>query len=170
MSSERAPVETILVYIDGTEEAIAAAQYAILLARSVGAGLLAAYIVNTRALTDLVKTKIFIQEEQEEYQRDIEADADRYLNHVGQLADEKGVGIELCKRSGNVHQELRKIVEEREIDLLVIGELSKIRSRRDEFFNEAERAMRSVSCSVLIVKDEDRVWDLFEGPDGRGRL
>ncbi len=166
MSGERSPVETILVYVDGTEEAITAAQYAILLARSVGADLLAAYIVNTRALTDLVKTKIFVEEEQEEYQRDIEADADRYLNHVKQLAEDKAVAVELCKRSGNVHQELRKIVEEREVDLLVIGELSKIRSRRDEFFNESERAMRSVSCSVLIVKDEDRVWDLYEDTGG----
>ena len=166
MSSERPPIETILVNVDGSEGAITAAQYAILLAQSIGAGLIAAYIVNTRALSDLVKTKIFLQEEQEEYQRDIEADADRYLNHVRQLAEGKGVEVELCKRSGNVHQELRKIVEEREIDLLVIGELSKIRSRRDEFFNEAERAMRSVSCSVLIVKDEDRVWDLFEGTGG----
>ena len=166
MSNERPPIETILVNVDGSEGAITAAQYAILLAQSIGAGLIAAYIVNTRALSDLVKTKIFLQEEQEEYQRDIEADADRYLNHVRQLAEGKGVEVELCKRSGNVHQELRKIVEEREIDLLVIGELSKIRSRRDEFFNEAERAMRSVSCSVLIVKDEDRVWDLFEGTGG----
>ena len=64
--------------------------------------------------------------------------------------------------SGSVQQEIRKYVQENEIDLLVIGELSRVRSRRDEFYNEAERAMRSVSCSVLIVKDEDRVWELYD--------
>jgi len=49
-----------------------------------------------------------------------------------------------------------------EVDLLVIGELSRIRSRRDEFYDEAERAMRNVGCSVLIVKDEDKVWEMYQ--------
>ncbi|HEX42671.1 MAG TPA: universal stress protein, partial [Phycisphaerales bacterium] len=34
--------------------------------------------------------------------------------------------------------------------------------RRDEFYDEAERAMRSAACSVLIVKDADRVWEMYE--------
>ena len=49
-----------------------------------------------------------------------------------------------------------------DVDLLVVGELSRIRSRRDEFYDEAERAMRNVSCSVLIVKDEDKVWEMYQ--------
>ncbi len=57
---------------------------------------------------------------------------------------------------------IKNKIREHGIDLLVIGELSHVRSRRDEFYNEAERAMRNVPCSVLIVKDEDRVWELFE--------
>lgn len=160
--SSYGPIRKILAYIDGTEESITACQYAILLARATGAELTGAYVVNTRALQDLVKARIFLKEEQSDYQRDIEADADRYLNHFKELADNKGLAARTEKRSGNVHQEVKKIVEDLEIDLLVIGELSQIRSRRDEFFNEAERAMRGVRCSVLIVKDEDRVWDLFD--------
>jgi nucleotide-binding universal stress UspA family protein len=62
---------------------------------------------------------------------------------------------------GNVHQEIVNRVREDHIDLLVIGELSHIRSRRDEFYDEAERAMRAVPCSVFIVKDEERVWELY---------
>ena len=156
------PIRNILVYIDGTEESVTATQYAVLLAESTGAVLSAVYIVNTRALKDLVNARIFLREEQEEYQRDIEADADKYLNHASELAAKRGVPLEKIKANGNVHQEVKRIVKEKDADLLVIGELSQIRSRRDEFYNEAERAMRSVDCSVLIVKDEDRVWDLFE--------
>ena len=156
------PIERILVYVDGTEESITAAHYAVLLALSTGSTLMVAYIINTRALTDLVKTRIFLQAEQEEYRRDIEADADRYLNHVREIAEKKGVRIETVKKSGNVHQEIKNIVEEHDIDLLVLGELSQIKSRRDEFYNESERAMRRVRCSVLVVKDEDRVWDLYD--------
>lgn len=156
------PIKRILVYIDGTEESQTAAQYAILLSKAVGAKLFGTFIVNTHALNDLLKSHIFIESEQMEYQRDLEADADKYLHHFSTIAAEKGVAVETLKLSGVVHSMLKELVKNNDIDLLVIGELSRIRSRRDEFLNETERAMRNVSCSVLIVKDEDRVWDLFE--------
>jgi nucleotide-binding universal stress UspA family protein len=156
------PIGKILVYIDGSEESITAAQYAIMLGASTGAEVTAMYVVNTRALSDLVKSKIFLVSEQDEYQRDLEADADRYLNHVREMARSKGVAIETVKTNGTVHSEIKQAVTDGDYDLLVIGELSRIRSRRDEFYDDSERAMRAVPCSVLIVKDEDRVWDLFD--------
>ena len=155
-------IENILVYIDGTEESVAAAQYAILLAGLTDAHLEALYVVNTRALNDLVKSRIFLKEEQADYQRDLELDADKYLQHVQNLASARGVAVDTYKESGSVHQEINRIIREHDIDLLVLGRISTIRSRRDEMYDEAERAMRSVNCSVLIVKDEDRIWDLFE--------
>jgi nucleotide-binding universal stress UspA family protein len=157
------PIRKVLVYIDGTEQAITAAQYAVLLAGASGAELTVLYVVNTRALDDLVRTRIFLQVEEKEYERDLEADADRYLNHVRELARRKGVAVETLSARGSVHQEIKRVVMEKQIDLLVIGELSHIRSRRDELYNEAERAMRAVPCAVLMVKDEERVWDLFGG-------
>ncbi|MBN2440460.1 MAG: universal stress protein [Spirochaetales bacterium] len=156
------PIKKVMVYIDGTEQSITAAQYAICLCRSTGAELTALFVINSRALNDLVKARIFLQEEQEEYRRDLESDAEKYLNHVRTMARQKGLVIETISTSGTVHQEIKTKISELDIDLLVIGELSRIRSRRDELHNEAERAMRNASCSVLIVKDEDRIWDLFE--------
>jgi nucleotide-binding universal stress UspA family protein len=157
------PIQRILVHIDGTEQAITAAQYAVLLAGATDADLLALFVVNTRALDDLVRARIFLQVEQSEYERDLEADAERYLNHVRELAHRKGVKVETICARGSVHQEIKRVVVDRGIDLLVVGELSRIQSRRDEFYNESERAMRAVPCSVLVVKDEDRVWQLFGG-------
>jgi nucleotide-binding universal stress UspA family protein len=154
--------QKILVYIDGTEQTVTAAQYAICLASAFNADLYAIYVVNTRAMEDLLKARIFLQEEQADYQRDMEADADRYLNYVSELATKKGVTLIPRSSRGSVHKEILTLVKEEDIDLLVIGELSRIRSRRDEFYDEAERAMRSVPCSVLIVKDEDSVYDMYE--------
>jgi nucleotide-binding universal stress UspA family protein len=158
-------IERILVLVDGTEQSITAAQYAVLLAGTTGAELIALHVINTRALDDLVRTRIFLREEQQEYTRDLEADAERYLNHVRQLARRKGVSVETLSARGSVHQEVRTLVTDREIDLLILGELSRIRSRRDEFYDENERSMRTSPCSVMIVKDEERVWDLFEMSD-----
>jgi nucleotide-binding universal stress UspA family protein len=156
------PIKRILVYVDGTEGSITAAQYAVVLSRATGAELTALYVINTRALDDLLKARIFVKAEEEEYKRDLQADANRYLNHVRSLARKKGLNIEAVSVSGSINQEIKRQVKENDIDLMIMGELSHVRSRRDEFYNEAERAMRSVSCSVLIVKDEDRVWELYD--------
>lgn len=156
------PIRKIMVYVDGTEQSVTAAQYAICLAASSGAELIAYYVVNTRAMEDLLRARIFLKDEQVEYEHDMEADADRYLNHVTGLAVQKGVSITTRRSKGSVHKEIVNAVNEEEIDLLIIGELSRIRSRRDEFYDEAERAMRNVPCSVLIVKDEDRVWEMYQ--------
>jgi len=156
------PIHKILVYVDGTEGSITAAQYAICLARWYRAELAALYVVNTRALGELLKARIFVKAEQEEYLRDLEQDAQRYLNHVRSLARKKGLAIETLSASGTVHQEIKDFVLRNRVDLLVMGELSSVRSRRDELYDEADRAMRSVTCSVLIVKDEERVLQLYD--------
>ena len=155
-------ISKILIYIDGTEESITAAEYGVCLARATGAELYALYVVNTRALQDLLRARIFIESEQQEYARDLESDAELYLNHVHQLASAKGIALERRKESGSVNSEIKKTVRELEIDLLIVGELSRLQSRRDEFYNEVERAIRSVDCSVLIAKDEDRIWSMYE--------
>lgn len=156
------PIRKIMVYVDGTEQSVTAAQYAICLASFSDAELVACYVVNTRAMEDLLRARIFLKDEQAEYQQDMEADAERYLNHIGELAAQKGVSVTKKRSKGSVHKEIASAVSDEEVDLLIIGELSRIRSRRDEFYDEAERAMRNVPCSVLIVKDEDRVWEMYQ--------
>ena len=156
------PWKKIMVYIDGTEQSVLAAQYAICLASFSGAELIANYVINTRAVEDLLKARIFLKDEQVEYERDMEADAERYLNYVNEMAIKKGVSLTKKRSKGSVHQEIVNAVTEEQVDLLVIGELSRIRSRRDEFYDESERAMRTVPCSVVIVKDEERVWEMYE--------
>jgi nucleotide-binding universal stress UspA family protein len=156
------PIRRILVYVDGSEGSITAAQYAICLSRHYRAELTALYVVNTRALGDLLKARIFVKAEQEEYLRDLEADSQRYLNHVRSLARKKGLMVQISSVSGTVHQEIKNCVLANKIDLLVMGELSNVRSRRDELYDEADRALRTVPCSVLVVKDEERVAALYD--------
>jgi nucleotide-binding universal stress UspA family protein len=156
------PIKKIMVYVDGTEQSITAAQYAICLASFSGAELIAYYVINTRAMEDLLRARIFLKDEQVEYEHDMETDAERYLNYINELAVKKGVPVTKKCRKGTVHKEIVDAITEENIDLLVIGELSRIRSRRDEFYDETERAMRAVPCSVLIIKDEDRVWEMYE--------
>jgi len=156
------PIKKIMVYIDGTEQSVTAAQYAICLASFSGAELIAHYVINTQAVQDLLRANIFLKEEQVEYEHDMEADADRYLNYINELALKKGISIGKRRSRGNVHKEIINAVNVEEVDLLVMRELSRIGSRRDEFYDEAERAMRAVPCSVLIVRDDERVWEIYQ--------
>lgn len=156
------PVSRIMVYVDGSEESISAAEYAIALSMRTGAELSAAFVVNTRALSELRRTRIFLESEADEYLQDIERDCERYLDLVRNLGQSKGVAVETFSRRGNVHEEMKKLVKEQHIDLLCIGDVSDIRSRRDEMYDETDRTFRGVSCSVLVVREPDRVSEIFE--------
>ena len=160
------PFKHMLVYLDGSEDSVTAAMAAIALAKRLEATLTAMYVVNTRALQDLVKARIFLDIEEQEYRRDIEGDAQRYLNHVEHLGKQKSVPVVPINTSGTVHTEVRSYLEEHRIDLLVLGGISEIHSRRDELLSETDRMMRTAPCPVLVVRDNDTVWDMYESlPD-----
>jgi nucleotide-binding universal stress UspA family protein len=156
------PFKSILVYLDGSESSVTASMYAIALAKRLGSTVTAMYVVNTRALQDLVKARIFLDIEEREYRQDIESDADRYLKHVHRLGKQKGIEVETVKISGTVHSEVRNYITEHKVDLLVLGNISTIHSRRDELLSETDRMMRTAACPVLVVRDDERIWEMFE--------
>jgi nucleotide-binding universal stress UspA family protein len=156
------PFRSMLVYLDGSEASVTASMVAIALCKRLNASLTAMYVVNTRALQDLVKARIFLDIEEKEYRRDIEGDADRYLRHVQRLGKQKGVEVIAVKTSGTVHTEVRNYINDNSIDLLVLGGISQIHSRRDELLSETDRMMRTAPCPVLVARDNDTIWDMFE--------
>ncbi|MCH3908222.1 MAG: universal stress protein [Sphaerochaeta sp.] len=156
------PFKTIVVYVDGSEGALSAIMYAILLAKQNEAHLIAASVVNTKALGELVRAGIFVDVEREEYQRDLQSDADRYLRHAERLAKQKDVPIETVKREGTVNVEMMNLLKERHADLFVLGGVSDVRSRREELASETDRMMRVAPCPVLVVRDDEDIWEAFE--------
>ena len=91
MSDGSNPLKKILLYIDGSEAAITAAQFAIVVAKNYGSELRAIYVVNADLLDELLKAKVFVQMEKMDYERDLEEDGKRYLNYIVKLADRKSV-------------------------------------------------------------------------------
>ncbi|MFA5699249.1 MAG: universal stress protein [Sphaerochaeta sp.] len=156
------PFKQIVAYIDGSESSMTALMYAIKLAKEHNAQATAVYVVNTKALSDLLKSGIFVAVERDEYQKDLFEDADRYLRHATRLAEEKGVEIETVKLEGSVHAVVKELVKRIEADLLILGGVSDIRSRRDELASETDRMMRTAPCPVLVVREDDDIWDEFE--------
>ncbi len=156
------PFKDIVVYLDGSESSMTAAMYGIKLAAEHGAKMTAVYVVNTKALSELVKAGIFVAIERDEYQRDLQADADRYLRHVSKLAAQMHLEIETVKLEGATHVMVKQLLKERHADLLVLGGITDIRSRREELSSETDRMMRTSPCPVLVVRDDDDIWLEFE--------
>jgi nucleotide-binding universal stress UspA family protein len=156
-------IRRIMVSIGGNERALLAAQYAVALARLLGAELIAIYVVDTKILGDLLKARIFIRMEEMDYAHDLEEDGRRYLNHVRDLAEAKGVGITTVLEKGDVHTLVTQKARELDADLLVMGELDAPRSRRDCYFDEGERIFREARCPVLVVKGDEKIRELYDG-------
>jgi nucleotide-binding universal stress UspA family protein len=156
------PLGRILLYIDGSESSILAAQMAIVMCKKYSSSLRVIYVVNEKLLSELLKAKVFVQMEKMDYERDLEEDGKRYLNYVVKLGDRKGLAIETVLKKGVVHEEVAREVEEHGSDLLIQGELGEVLSLRDSFYEEGERILRKVKCPVMVVRNRAQVERMFE--------
>ena len=154
--------EKIMLFVESCEDSIIAAQYAACLAKWFNATIIAIYVVDIKTLQDLTKARIFIKMEQMDYERDLEEDGKRYLNHVKEIAETKGVFLETVLLKGEVYSEVMNKLEDEDIDILVMGKLEEPESRRDFYYNASERIFRRCPCPVVIVKDHESIKSMYE--------
>ena len=143
----------ILVVITGSDASILAAKYAIVMAKAYHCRLFAVYVVDTATIRQLMLSKIFVQEESLEYERSLEANGERYLSFVEELARAKGVKAEREIRRGAVYTEILGVADEKKADLIVLGGWEKDRSPRDIFSHSHREIMVNAKCSVILVKE-----------------
>ena len=143
----------IVVAVSGSGASILASKYAIVLANLYRCRLSAVYVVDTATIRQLTLSKIFIQEESQEYERGLEANGERYLSFVEDLARAKGVKIEREMRKGAIYTEILNAAEERKADLILLGGWERERNARDIITNAHREIMVNAKCSVLLVKE-----------------
>jgi len=143
----------ILVAVSGSDASIHAAKYAIIMAKQYRCRLSAVYVVDTATIRQLTLSKIFVQEESAEYERSLEANGERYLSFVEELARAKSVRIERELRRGAIYTEILAAAENKKSDLIVLGGWEKDRSARDIISHAHREIMVSARCSVLVVKE-----------------
>jgi len=154
--------EKILVYIDGTEESLLTARYAITMAKIYNLELFGVYVVNLKVLEDLVKVNIFIPTEQADYEKDMEVDGQKYLNYLKELAEAKGVRVETVLAKGNVAEEVKKIALSKNVNIVIISQLKELLSRSEAFYDEKENIIHRMPMPVFIVKeDKEKILNLY---------
>ena len=146
---------SIVVAITGSDASISAAKFAIVMAKQYHCRLTAVYVVDTATIKQLTLSKIFVQEESAEYEKSLEANGERYLSFMEELARAKGVQIEKEIRRGAVYSEILTAAEEHNADLIVMGGWEKDRNARDIISHAHREILYNAKCSVLIAKEPD---------------
>jgi nucleotide-binding universal stress UspA family protein len=147
----------ILIVVDGSAASIRAAKFAIILSKYTEAQLYALAVIDTATIRELELSRIFIEEEGKEYERELEADAQKHLQNIVSLGESKKRPIEAVLEHGSVYAKIVGFAMDKNVDHILIGESSRSKrhDERDRMFLEYTRVLRDAKCSVLFVKNED---------------
>ncbi|WP_191017524.1 universal stress protein [Treponema zioleckii] len=160
-------LERILVAVNGSEQSMRAAMYAIMLAKQYNCMLKAIYVVDTATLKQLTMSKFFVAEESERYEKSLNSEGNRYLSHVCQLAEKKGVLMETELKKGAVWSQIISAADEYEANVIVLGgkksDSGSFRSsfRHDKLSATNSEIVANSNCNVLIVH-QDKIEKMFE--------
>jgi nucleotide-binding universal stress UspA family protein len=145
-------VNHILILVDGTKSSFRAADYAIDLARTLGARLTALAVVDTDTLRQLLNVKILVDSEMAEFERELEQSSQNQLDEVRQRAMGKRVKFEDVLRSGNSEVIVPIELAQRNVDLLVMGAFQSERVKHDLIARQRQQILDRSACPILVVK------------------
>ena len=143
--------QSILFLVDGSESQRHAAQKAIELAAANRAELTAAAVVDTDTLKQLLSSRIFIAEEMEEYERELDASGRRQLTYVAKMGQEAGVAVNEVLAKGAIHSAILAQQRALKADLVVLAGFRST-ARRDLLANEKQRIIDGCPTAVLVVR------------------
>ena len=145
----------IVVAVTGSDASIMAVKYAIVMAKQYHCKLTAVHVVDTATIKYLTLTKIFVQEEGIEYEKNLEKNGERYLKFVEELAHAKGVKVERVLRKGAIYTEIINVANEHKADLIVLGGWEKDVKSGNILGQSHKEIMANSNCSILVVKEPD---------------
>ena len=144
--------QNAIVLVDGTESSMAAARFAIDMASRTGCRLTAISAVDTDILNQLLRTRIFVEEEREDYEQELELDAGKFLRYVNELAKKQKVKVESVVLKGSPHGTILGEAKRRQADLIILGHWRTSVAKRDILARERQLILDAAECSVLVVR------------------
>lgn len=160
-------VKKILVAINGTENSIHAAMYAIMLAKSYNAQLKFIYVVDSATIRYLGINKVLIKEEQQDFTTDLNSEGKNSLDYAKSLARLKGLNAETELLKGNVSTQIVLAAEKYKADILILGGKEKTKANvyhspaRNVLSTHRTEVLLNAKCPVLMVQKPD-IESLFK--------
>lgn len=141
----------ILLLIESTDAGMEAARDAIALARDEDAELVILSVVDTHTLKQLLTHRIFVEDEMEEYEEELESSAQKQLEYVAQLAGEADVDYRTIQEEGACHTEVLNELRENEADLLVMAVYQATQTNTDLMAREKQLILDETPCPIMLV-------------------
>ena len=142
----------VLLVVDGSEASVAAANLAVRMAAQQQCALTAVYVVDTATLDYLLQMRIFVAQEREGFEGDLEKTGRRYLEYVTTIGRNHAVAVETVLRRGSFHQQVLKEARERKVDAIVLGGWRRTIARKDTASVERQHILDQADCPVIVVK------------------
>lgn len=148
----KSTIDHILVLVDGTDASFHAADYAINLARLLGARLTGMAVVDTDTLRQLLNVRILVDSEMAEFERELTDSGQHQLDEVRRRAMDKRVKFEDVLRSGNSEVIVPIELSLRKVDLLVMGAFRSERVKFELLARQRQQVLDRAPCPILVVK------------------
>ena len=151
-STEEGLLEHALLVVDGSEPSIEAARFAVRLSAQLGTRITAVYVVDTATMDYLLRTHIFVAEEREEFERDLENTGRRYLEYVTTIGKNHGVAVKTILEQGAMHQTILHMARDLNVDAIMVGGWRRSITQKDAASVERQLILDQAYCPVIVVK------------------
>ncbi|NLF18865.1 MAG: universal stress protein [Lentisphaerae bacterium] len=148
---------SLLLVVDGSEPSMAAARFAMDLAKQLQSHVTAVYVVDTATMDYLTQMRIFVAEERAEFEADIERTGQRYLEYVSTIGRKQGVETKTLLRKGRFHTVILQEARSLAVNAIVLGGWRRSATRKDATSVERQLVLDLAGLPVIVVKsDSDR--------------
>lgn len=148
-------VRSVLLVVDGSQPSLDATEFAVHFAKQTHCGLHAAYVLDTATLDYLQQMRIFVKEERQELELELELKGKRYLANVQELGRKYEVDVETHICQGRFHQIILKLARELAVDLIIIGGWKHEIQQKNSSSVERQLIMDLAECPVIVVKKSE---------------
>jgi nucleotide-binding universal stress UspA family protein len=140
----------ILAPTDGSQPAVQAGKMAVRLAALHKSVLTFVYVVDDSVAIEVASAS---GKEPKQVEGELEESGQRSLDYLCRLASEAGLDANQVIRRGEPCDEITKVAQEMNVDLIVIGQVGSRGLRRVLIGCVTERVLEYAHCPVLVVKN-----------------
>lgn len=147
------PLHRLLLVVDGADPSIAAARFAIELAKFFHSEILAVYVVDTATMDYLMQMRILVKEEREAFEQDLERTGQKYLDYIATIARKENIEIKTTRLKGAYHRKILDHARKEQVDGIVVGGWKRSITSKDRMSVERQLILDEAPCPVIVIKE-----------------
>ncbi len=145
----------IMVATGGSPWSTRAVEYAVNLARELGAQLYILHVVTSPSLISELLASV-------PFDRELKERGEKILDEASALARDRGINCETILKTGSVAENIVMAAAEKDVDLLVLGSRGEKGLMRGGLGSTASKVAASAPCPVLILKETSFLQELLK--------